>query len=251
MFDGEAFGKEIVSAVKAHLESSLAPILARLGDVEAKLAEPDAVSPEDIAALKASVEDVRKSIPEASETVGPEGPAGKDGKDGLDGVSFLVDKDGHLNVTMSNGTTKDLGQILGRDGTDGTNGTDGIVDLASVAKMIDEAVERQASDFAPDDVSESISLAIKTIAGYQGKALETIEHRKSEAAPVTVNMPPINVSFPEQQPPVVTMAAPVVNVAPPNVVVELPNKTGKEVTRVTEWDKAGRIKAFVKETTDG
>lgn len=274
MFDGEAFGLEVVAAVKAHMDRTLVPILARLDGIEQRFdALPDtaglvanevsglsekfatrdetlrelkelrsaleAIGPvpelpdlagmiadsvkphqDAIAMLKSAIEDVCKSIPEPSETIElpavelpnfpaliadevhkaygplideavqravsalPEPQPGKDadmdavavqvgetverilegwerpqngksvtveeltplvletvqkavsaipvpkngepGRDGLDAVSFLIDKEGHLHVTMSNGTTKDLGPIHGKDGEPGKNGIDGL-----------------------------------------------------------------------------------------------------------------------------
>ncbi|MBZ9759489.1 hypothetical protein LB553_01130 [Mesorhizobium sp. CA8] len=57
---------------------------------------------------------------------GEQGPAGRDGKDGLDAVEFLRDANGHLIVTMSNGKTRDLGEVNGKDGAPGAPGKDGI-----------------------------------------------------------------------------------------------------------------------------
>lgn len=36
-----------------------------------------------------------------------------------------INRDGHLILTFTNGTTKDLGKVVGKDGKDGRNGTDG------------------------------------------------------------------------------------------------------------------------------
>jgi hypothetical protein len=50
-----------------------------------------------------------------------DGEPGKPGRDGLDAVEFLR-SDGNLIVTLSNGTTKDLGPINGKDGAPGKDG---------------------------------------------------------------------------------------------------------------------------------
>lgn len=54
-----------------------------------------------------------------------DGMNGKDGRDGLDAREFLRNSEGHLIVTMSDGSTKDLGAIDGNDGTPGKDGRDG------------------------------------------------------------------------------------------------------------------------------
>jgi len=58
---------------------------------------------------------------------GADGKDGDDGEDGKDGVGIEDIKivNGNLSITLTNGTTMDLGNIKGADGKDGTNGTDG------------------------------------------------------------------------------------------------------------------------------
>lgn len=50
------------------------------------------------------------------------------GRDGTDGVGIkdgFIQRDGNLILTLSDGTTKDFGPIVGRDGVDGKNGDQG------------------------------------------------------------------------------------------------------------------------------
>lgn len=63
---------------------------------------------------------------------GDKGEAGADGKDGKDGIdaitSTVINANGELVITYSNGKTDNLGVVVGRDGADGQdgqNGTDG------------------------------------------------------------------------------------------------------------------------------
>jgi len=56
---------------------------------------------------------------------GEQGPAGPPGRDGLDAVEFFRDANGHLIASMSNGTTRDLGDITGLPGADGKDGAPG------------------------------------------------------------------------------------------------------------------------------
>lgn len=59
---------------------------------------------------------------------GEKGLDGKDGRDGKDGIGMagaLIDRDGNLVITMTDGAAKSLGIVIGRDGVDGAPGRDG------------------------------------------------------------------------------------------------------------------------------
>lgn len=61
----------------------------------------------------------------ASGPQGEPGEKGADGKDGADGIglaSALIDRAGELVVTLTNGTQKALGVVVGKDGRDGADG---------------------------------------------------------------------------------------------------------------------------------
>jgi len=53
-------------------------------------------------------------------------PKPQDGKDGIGVMDALIDRDNCLVLTLSNGSTKNLGRIVGRDGKDGAPGADGV-----------------------------------------------------------------------------------------------------------------------------
>jgi hypothetical protein len=57
--------------------------------------------------------------------VGPQGEKGIDGKDGVGLAGAMLNKDGHLVVTRSDGTVQELGLVVGKDGKDGRDGRDG------------------------------------------------------------------------------------------------------------------------------
>lgn len=60
---------------------------------------------------------------------GERGAPGENGADGLGLAGAMIDRDGALLVTLTNGTVKSLGVVVGKDGTsgaDGKDGTDGI-----------------------------------------------------------------------------------------------------------------------------
>jgi hypothetical protein len=82
---------------------------------------------------------------------GPQGLPGKDGAKGEDGAGIadlLIDRDGSLVATMTDGRVKSLGQVVGRDGQDGKDGLNGkdgagLVDLVrSYDAEAHEIVER-------------------------------------------------------------------------------------------------------------
>lgn len=52
-------------------------------------------------------------------------PKPQDGKDGIGVMDALIDRDNCLVLTLSNGSTKNLGRIVGRDGKDGAPGAPG------------------------------------------------------------------------------------------------------------------------------
>lgn len=70
---------------------------------------------------------------------GEPGRDGCDGMDGADGVGLadaLIDKDGHLVLTMTDGRTKSLCQVVGKDGEPGRDGADGITPTFIDAEFI-------------------------------------------------------------------------------------------------------------------
>lgn len=78
-----------------------------------------------------TLDDVRPLIDEAvtkAVTLIPvpkDGVDGKDGRNGLDAVKFFRDANGHLIVVKSDGSTDDLGEYVGKDGSPGESGKDG------------------------------------------------------------------------------------------------------------------------------
>jgi hypothetical protein len=59
---------------------------------------------------------------------GEKGETGADGSNGRDGAGIVdgfVSRDGHLIATLSDGSTRDFGEIIGKDGRDGKDGKRG------------------------------------------------------------------------------------------------------------------------------
>lgn len=119
MFDGKAFGQQIVEAVKAHMATEIGPLLRRIDELEKRLAE----QPEPIRGI-----DGKNGIDGAPGEKGADGANGRDGKDGLAGrgiAKSLIDAKGHMIVTYTDGSTDDVGLVVGKDGRDGVDGKDG------------------------------------------------------------------------------------------------------------------------------
>jgi integrin beta 3 len=57
---------------------------------------------------------------------GEKGDAGSDGADGVGLADALIDREGNLVVTLTNGATKSIGPVVGRDGAPGADGRDGL-----------------------------------------------------------------------------------------------------------------------------
>jgi hypothetical protein len=57
---------------------------------------------------------------------GAPGAPGEAGKDGVGLADALIDKDGALVLTLTDGRTKSLGVVMGKDGDPGKDGADGI-----------------------------------------------------------------------------------------------------------------------------
>lgn len=72
---------------------------------------------------------------------GEKGDPGPPGKDGLALREFLRSQDGHLHAVLSDGTTRDLGEIQGKDGRDG--------------------VSLESFDLAYDDARHEVILRVK------------------------------------------------------------------------------------------
>lgn len=112
MFDGEAFGQQMVEIVRGYVATELAPIKAENEALRAEIDALKAVAPE-----KGEPGD-----PGEKGEAGKDGEPGRDGADGKDGVGLadaLIDSEGNLVLTMTDGRTKSLGRVHGNNGEDG------------------------------------------------------------------------------------------------------------------------------------
>ena len=129
--DVDKIADSIFKNVQARIDQALAPLIARLEQVEAKeIPEATAIiktilAGDELATLvNLEVTEAVSQIPAPKD--GDPGDKGEPGKDGVGLAGALIDRDGNLVVTLANGEAKNLGQVVGKDGDPGKDGTDGI-----------------------------------------------------------------------------------------------------------------------------
>lgn len=154
MLDTKAIAAALAPTVKAFVSEAVnaatAPLLKRIEELEArepirgldgapgrdgvdgrdgKDAEP--VTPEQVAEAVArymAENPVKDGADGRDGRDGVDGQPGEKGADGADGIGLagaIIDRDGNLVVTLTNGEAKALGPVVGRDGKDGERGPKG------------------------------------------------------------------------------------------------------------------------------
>ena len=91
-----------------------------------------------------AIEEVEQVVAELVERAVQDMPApidGRDGKDGVGAAGAIIDRDGQLIITLTDGSTCALGRVVGHDGTPGPAGKDG-VDLSLSNLEFEEIGER-------------------------------------------------------------------------------------------------------------
>lgn len=188
MMDGKAFGLEMTEIVKGYVDRATGPLLAR-------------------------IETLEKRQPEKGDRGDP-GESIK-GETGVGLAGALIDRSGVLVLTLSDGTTRDLGVVVGKDGQDGTDGADG---LPGEPGKDAEAHEETAPVITDE---EKATLAAALLRKELG---DEVLIRLPEPLPVAHSQPPQS---------------------PVHLVIEnhMP-KRGVEKTTVTKHDERGRIVEF-------
>jgi hypothetical protein len=235
-FDGKAFGAQIVEAVKTHVSATLEPIHRRLDAIEARQPEKgEKGDPGDRGPAGENGIDGAPGLPGERGEPGEPGLPGMVGEKGDKGdrgdslTDVLIDREGALVVTFSDGSTKSVGVVVGKDGAPGRDGRD--AEPVTVTKAFDEA--------APDEIAAMVSKAIRIVAEMPD--IHPVQERRVEPSQT------FNLNIPE-------VKLPPINIPPPpapeiHVRVEQPPKR-KTRTVVREHDAAGRIKAFDQEEID-
>ncbi|MGV7119564.1 hypothetical protein [Sphingopyxis sp. 550A] len=109
MFDGEAFGKQMVGIVRSYVDSAVAPLAAENKALAARIAELE----------------TREPVPGPRGEKGEQGLRGDRGETGIGLAGGFINKDGVLVVTLSSGEVKELGVVVGKDGEPGATGPEG------------------------------------------------------------------------------------------------------------------------------
>lgn len=114
MLDVDALAEMMAGIIEEHVTKAVEPLNARIAELEAR--KPEKGEPGE-----------KGEKGDAGER-GADGKDGRDGSDGKDGAGIIdgfVSRGGHLIATLSDGTTRDFGEIVGKDGTPGKDGRDG------------------------------------------------------------------------------------------------------------------------------
>lgn len=129
-FDPVAFGKSVGDTIR----DALAPLLKRIEELEAR--QPAA---QDAPPVELDVAEVVKELLATdgvkhivgmevaaymAENPPPAGEKGDPGQDGAGIADLLIDRDGNLTATFTDGRMKSLGVVVGKDGAPGRDGAD-------------------------------------------------------------------------------------------------------------------------------
>lgn len=97
--DAKALATATADIVRRHVEEATAPLLRRIEQLESRQ-------------------------PEKGER-GEKGMQGDPGRDGVGMAGAIIDRNGSLVITMTDGSTRDLGNVIGKDGEPGPKGEKG------------------------------------------------------------------------------------------------------------------------------
>jgi hypothetical protein len=130
MIDLAEFGKQMGALIR----EAVAPLESRIKELEAALEASEKLDVSEVVAEVLATEQFKTLIDlQAAESVGSymaENPVqhGKDGTDGKEGTGLagaIIDRDGELVVTKTDGGVIRLGKVIGHDGAKGADGKDG------------------------------------------------------------------------------------------------------------------------------
>jgi len=236
--------ENIAPVLKDYVGQSIAPLSTRLDAIDRRFAEMPAVrdgkdADTDATAnivflrLKPEIDEVRSCldaiapkfgaiISDVDEHVARALAAAPKPKDGVGVAGAIIDRDGNLVLTTTDGAQKDLGKVVGKDGAD---------------------AEVQDVDTAPDDVAALVSRAIRLMA--ESPEIVSGETEKGFGGGVNIHLP--NVVVPDVVIPEIKL--PEIKMPPVHVNVEQPKKR-RTRTVVTEHDTRGRVKKFEQEEID-
>lgn len=163
-----------MDAVRAMIDSAVKSIPAPkdgkdgIDGKDGKSITVDDVRPMIDEAIKSMRDEAHQAIDTAIKAIptpkdGKDGRDGADGKDGergekgADGVGLagaMIDREGSLLVTLTNGEVKSLGPVAGKDGKDGADGKDGISLESFELEYLEETHEIRIKAACGDRVKE-------------------------------------------------------------------------------------------------
>jgi hypothetical protein len=184
-----------------------------------------------------TVEDVAPMIEETVQKHVSAIPVPKDGRDGVDVTDLIISREGSLVAVLSNGSSKSLGPVIGRDGKDGEPGRDGRDGID--AKAIDPS-ELPDAPILDDGLNDRIAKAVRLMAEMPVNTGAVEDVREKEAAA------PVHVHMPEMKLPAIELVVPKMEPTPVTVTLQQPPKR-KTRTVVEEHDARGRVKKFRQE----
>lgn len=116
---------------------------------------------------------------------GAKGDPGQDGRDGVGLAGALIDRSGALIVTLTDGTTRELGPVVGRDGVDGKDGLTGErgpagFDLESFDVEMQAGGRLMVMTFAQGDEKHIYELPIEAMI-YRGMYKDDQEYLRGDA----------------------------------------------------------------------
>lgn len=200
MFDGEALGQQMVEIVRGYVAAEIEPLKAENASLRAAVEElkqraivvPEPVKGEpgpqgepgpagevDMTAVKELIDAAVAALPPAER--GEKGEPGQDGLSGQDGVDgapgapgesgkdgigladALKDADGNLVLVMTDGRTKSLGPVNGKDGERGPAGF-------SLEHFNIEGVSERTVRFSFSDATEEVTADV-TIPSLIGRGI--------------------------------------------------------------------------------
>jgi len=122
---------ELASLIDAAVKVAVLPLVKRIADLESRpVLVPrdgrDGLNGKDGAGLIGPMGEKGMQGERGTDGLrGADGAPGLNGKDGTGIADALLTKDGYLVLTLSDGSIRALGKVVGENGRDGENGTDG------------------------------------------------------------------------------------------------------------------------------
>ena len=204
MLDMKALAQATAEIVQEHVAKATAPLLLRIDQLEKRqpVAGQDGANGADgqngadgkdcdMAAVLARVDEFLKAIPTPENgkdgkdgLPGNKGLDGRDGADGKDGIGLagaLIDRDGALVLTLSNGEARSLGLVMGSDGRDGEAGAAGRDGLQVKDIDLTLAADGRTLLLSLDDgeVAYTAEVGVPTMI-YRGVFVEGSEYEKGD-----------------------------------------------------------------------